>query len=1189
MKKVTKKSNKKSLHNKRILSTIIILTIVMSIMAFSLTYTNSPMGITGFAIFTDQPDSTTGKDTYIIETANNNYATAPEIKIGTIGGLERRGLIEFNLSSIPSSDTIISAKLQIYVETIGGTGNRTISIHRLTSEWNETTTNWYNRTLSTAWTSEGGDYAEEINSITITNETGQYYNFTLTSAIQDWVNTTYNNYGMIIISDAGDGNYTYISSSNSVTPAQQPLLWVDHSANAAPIINAISINSNLTNLIQIGNDVTFTINWTDLESENAQTYICNSSDITFSGGCQDTEFCSTSLASTNPAECSYTTLNSDNRTTNFWVAVCDSTNCSTISSTDYFYVNHVPNITIIQPNGGETINQTQGNYDIQFNVSDADNEPLMANIYYGTTQGSTTNIINASLNLTTSCTDSDSDVSTTNNCVYSWNSSGVYGSYFLTIIVNDSYTTNSDSSDSQFDVISLIDDENPQIPEQWIESATIYSGRETQIYANITDDNLNYVWFEIDTASISDTIMTNTTALTYNASFTAPEIGTYNFKVYANDTIGNLNNSMPWQEFTVTKPSATAQNILAPSTSTPYTTIRISAELNATDPLRDVYAYLTVPDGFTFLSGYDQNTNSGNYSASETKTTTWFISTPITESDYILNVTYTDHYSNTWDTSNKNITITQSLDSRLFSASGYPEVETTGDYFTEGFFTNNGIPEDADSVTLKIYDSIGSLIVGPASMNNPETGTYNYSYTVGVSVNEGQWQTVLNATKNSITYLASEFWKVVGGPFDVRDITIDNSAIDALEISVITENTGGAIKDIIMVWNLTKESTGESIDSGSDTFAVNPSSTKTYTINPTTTFVGQSRITFLGTFSGTEKAGAFKIFSTTAAGTTPVTPPSGGGGGGGGGEIINETVTPTENASLLINFEKEITLTKNIKKTTKFEIENTGTTTLTNLTLTLEGLTDEYTLSPEIIDSIEPGKKAIFTIEFFITNFVGEKEFTYILKTNELTKQGDGKLIVLAIDEFFKKEIERLKNWAKELQEKTEDEKILEEINTCNVIINNLENNLEKEEFINAQDNLNKAENCLEEVEDNLEKGENFFEKIKMPNITITIIVIIALILACILIYFLYKIYKTLNVLTFFKKEDNREKPISNIKQVAFDTKLQKIESTLGIKTTTPVLKSSQKTDEELKKLEEKEPEAVKKEKPKEEKEPSEK
>ena len=1109
-------------------------------------------GLTGFTIYEAQPDPTAGKDAYIRNQSLLNFGTDTVLKIGkTAAGLESRSLIEFNVSSIPSTDTVVSAVIQVYVSSLN-VDNMTIGSYRLTSSWNETETTWDNRSNSTLWSTAGGDYSDTAFDSVLINSSSSWYNFSLRTLVQGWVNGSYANNGVIFIAGnlSGNNNLTeFISSDYTVDSSLRPKITIEHTSNAVPTISNILSDSNLTSIKKAGQSVTFNVTWSDLEGNNAQLFVCRNATINISGCSTSKTFCNTSLASTNPASCSYTIQNSDNRTTNFWAVMCDSSNCSSINAT-FFHMNHHPNVTIFQPNGGETINQTQGNYNIQFNLSDSDADLLSGGIFYGETANSTTYTINASINMSKICTDADSTTTTTNNCSYSWNSTSAYGNYFLTVLVNDSYHTNNDTSDSSFSVVSLIDTTAPNITSQWSSASSIYSGGNFVIYANVTDPNLRNVWFEVNTTPTQNITMGNTTAMTFNGTLIAPSVGRYQFKVYANDTVGNLNNSLSWVVFNVTKPNANPQNITAPTSAGPYGVIRVTAELNSTDSLRDVDAYLYISNGFVFLSDYNQNTAMGNFSANQTKNVTWFVSTPITTGNYTFNVTFTDYYSNSWNTSNiyTHVSYAGTGSSYSVSVSGYPEVQTGSTYLADAFFRNNGVYENADSVTIRIYDSVGSLIVGPAAMSNPSTGNYNYSYSVGSSVNEGQWQTIVNATKSGVSYYDNEYWHVIGGPFDVRDITIINSSASALQISVVVENTGGANKDITMTWNLTKESNGEVLDSGSDTFAVSANSETNYTISPDAqSFVGQARITFLGYWSGTERAGAYKIFSTTSGsggGGTGGTGGTGGGGGGGGGGAT--TQTETEVYDMEIVADTEITASLNIKKTIPVGVKNTGKNTLNNVYLTLQGIDDSYYfITPQIISSLRPGEIETFFVEILAKKVI-DTEFLFVAQSDEKLKTLSSRLRALEPEDYFLLEIARLENRISELRGKVDKG----ELDKCEAIVAKARNSLNAEQFINVADDLEKAEECLEDIEIKEESP-----KAGINSVWIITWILILLLIAAIVVV-IYLLYKKFNVISFMKaeglsgimkgKRNFQKKEKKNFDSDMFDKKIEEIEKKLG-------------------------------------------
>ncbi|MDO8517299.1 MAG: DNRLRE domain-containing protein [Nanoarchaeota archaeon] len=1136
------------------------ITFLLMVIGFSLNYLKPTGSITGFAIFESQPNSTSSIDTYILnDTPSFNTNDETTLSVGKATGLkDLRGLLEFNVSSISANDTVTQAVLQLYLSSsnINPSNthhNITIKVYRMTSQWNASIVNWTTNDTTNLWTSAGGDYnLTEINSSIVSNVSG-WYNFTITILARGWVNQSYPNYGLILITTntTNASEYKNFYSSESADPTTRPKLTITHVENAPPSITSITTNTNLTSPKNVGENVNFSINWTDLESNQAKIYICNSTNIS-SLGCSDKTFCNTSYSLISPIQCNYTISADENRTQKFWAIACDSVNCSDVSSANYFYVNHFPNITLISPNGGETINQTaNGNYSIRFNISDADSDNLLANIYYGTNLSLAKTTIALNINLNNYCTDLDLNNATYNNCTYSWNTSSIYGNYSLQIIINDSFSTANDSSNSDFRVVSLDDQLPPSITAQWFDSYSIYSGKTVQIYANVSELNTPTVWVSINTTPQINLTMTNSSSLeTYTINWTATQIGTYQFKVYANDIIGNLNNSMSWQEFNITKPNATGNTITAPAKALPYSLIRVSGELNATEELKGVYAYLNVPTGFMFLTDYPQNYSSGNYNLNQNKTINWVLSTPITEGIYALNITYTDNYSNTWNSSNTNLEITSAIGGYSLLLNGYPEVETAHNYYAEASFIQGGSYTNTDSTLISIYDSTGALVLGPASMNLKSTGIYNYTYAIGSSVNEGQWETRINATKSSTSYYANQFFKIVGGPFDVRNIVIVNSSINNMNISVITENTGGANKDLIINWNLTRQDNNQILDSGSETIMVNANSEKLYSISPSTTYVGAVRITFLGYYSGTEKAGAYKLFSTTTeTATPPVTPPTTTSTtGGGGGGIIKEIISKKSDFTIQ-NFEKNIRIAKNIAKTISLEIYNNGDTDLNQISLELENLPSSYyTVIPISKENLKQKETRKILINFLVTNYEGELNFNYVVKTNQTTEKKEAiKILILGPKEFFIAELQTLREKLNNLKNETQTPELLVKFETCKNILTEFELETEKSNYDASQTKLDESNNCINQIEKQIteKKLAQKFSKYKYWAIMAGIITLIVVI---ILIFIMFFLHKKTSIADFIKKESKFPEDYEFIKSKNkdFDTRIKDIRKRMG-------------------------------------------
>ncbi|NMB66912.1 DNRLRE domain-containing protein [Candidatus Woesearchaeota archaeon] len=1090
----------------------------------------------GFNIYEYQPDSTEGKDTYIKQSSNEiNYGNVAILSIGKDSASgEFRSLIQFNTSSIPPG-TILNAKLNLFVSYSSTMDNFTVKAYRLTSPWEELETTWSNKTSTMLWENGGGDYAEEIDSVLFSNLSSSY-NFTITNTVRGWINGSYPNYGIILIStDAKTGERRELISSDSSNISYRPKLIIDYTSNAVPTIINISTNTNLTNFKYLGEQVVFDIDWEDLEGDEGALYICSSNKISISG-CVDKTFCSTPYSNAKPLECSYTVDNSGSKITPFFVTVCDRSNCSEINKS-YFYINRPPLISIIQPNGGEIIDQSQGEYLIKFNVSDVDNDNLSGKIYYGLTPNSTENVINSNLNLTQFCTDNDLLTSTKNNCSYSWDTSGLYGDYYLTIKVSDGLIENTNSSANPFYVRSISDPIPPEIFDFWTEE-DIYSGKETYFYANVSDNLLvKKVWISINTTPLTNITLRDNFSQIYNGSWIASYFGSYQYKVYAEDLVGNVNDSLNWKSFFIRAPNISSQKADYPPIVLPYHTIKINGELNVNDSLRGVHAYLTIPGSFEFLQGYPQNSFLGDISYNSSKNVSWFLSAPINKGDYNFSIVYTDEYGDSWTSPNYTIKVDSDIGGGYqVSIEGYPEVQAGDFYYAEANFKNKGLNVNADEVKISIYDSIGNLIMGPVSMILKENGIYNYTYYIPLLQTTGKMEVRVNATKDLISYYANSFFNLVGALFDIRDINVINPVINKLNISVICENKGSNPTDLTLSWNLTRVDNGELLDSGGETFAVGSAPLEKY-YSPSTNYVGQVKITFLGRYSKTETAGAFKIFSTTPRTEKVIHSER--------GEGINPIKEGIANLEMDVN--KTVYLLRSTPKTVTLNVNNIGTINLTNLSLSLEGIDPLfYSIIPKRVSSLNVGESTSFDIKFLITAPIQELDFIYNLNSNELIKQKEGKIIILSTLDYLQREITRVYERVDYIKGKITEDKTKKELVVCSEMIEEAKDQINSEEYINAGEKIKEIDACLDKVMNSLEKGRNFDDSY-LALIYLSLIIFSLIVLTIIIIVMFKRLNNRSEILDFLSNKENKKEFFENnsLKEKEFEKKIKSIENKL--------------------------------------------
>ncbi|MDJ0776571.1 MAG: DUF4347 domain-containing protein [Gammaproteobacteria bacterium] len=183
------------------------------------------------------------QDSYIdINSSTSNYGSATSLIIDRSGGDEgdQRALLQFDLSFIASSSTINSADLVL--EATATTGPFTVYVYEVTQAWNEGTVTWdtaptYDNSSVTTLTPAG---------------TGQH-SFDLTALVQDWVDGSKTNFGIMLgSSEPGTTTFTY----DSYEGTNAPRLVLDYT-NAAPVAqdDSYSTLEDVNLVVSSGNDL----------------------------------------------------------------------------------------------------------------------------------------------------------------------------------------------------------------------------------------------------------------------------------------------------------------------------------------------------------------------------------------------------------------------------------------------------------------------------------------------------------------------------------------------------------------------------------------------------------------------------------------------------------------------------------------------------------------------------------------------------------------------------------------------------------------------------------------------------------------------------------------------------------------------------------------------------------------------
>ena len=170
-------------------------------------------------------------------TPDANFGTYERMRVtgyADLGDIQR-GLVRFDLSSIPMGTPITSATLWLYsydpAQTFGSSGF--YGAYRLTRDWSETASTW-----NSPWTTAGGDFEATPDGTAPKQPASAvpcWYSFDVTTRVQQWINDPSGNYGWLIkCLDEYSHNQDKFYQSDTADAAHRPKLVIsDVSAGPA--------------------------------------------------------------------------------------------------------------------------------------------------------------------------------------------------------------------------------------------------------------------------------------------------------------------------------------------------------------------------------------------------------------------------------------------------------------------------------------------------------------------------------------------------------------------------------------------------------------------------------------------------------------------------------------------------------------------------------------------------------------------------------------------------------------------------------------------------------------------------------------------------------------------------------------------------------------------------------------------
>lgn len=159
-------------------------------------------------------------------------------RVGTFGGqTRRRGLVAFDLSSIPTNATVSAASLELTIAQTSDPFERTMTAHRVSANWGEGTSlgtgsgnlatpgdaTWTFRFVDvSSWATPGGDFAVAPSGSQLvgTFGTAAWSDAGILSDVQAWVSNPATNFGWLIRGEEALGNTTrkFYSREGLVAP-----------------------------------------------------------------------------------------------------------------------------------------------------------------------------------------------------------------------------------------------------------------------------------------------------------------------------------------------------------------------------------------------------------------------------------------------------------------------------------------------------------------------------------------------------------------------------------------------------------------------------------------------------------------------------------------------------------------------------------------------------------------------------------------------------------------------------------------------------------------------------------------------------------------------------------------------------------------------------------------------------------
>jgi RHS repeat-associated protein len=142
---------------------------------------------------------TAGRDCVIDQGAvNTNWCDLTYITAGKDYGYDHRALLDFDVAgNIPKDAVVLNARMGLYASYNNTANSKNLGVYRMTRAWQEGAT-WNTKDGTNAWTTPGGEFdSSKVAETQVGTSTG-WKNWYVTKLVQDWVDGTSPDYGLML-------------------------------------------------------------------------------------------------------------------------------------------------------------------------------------------------------------------------------------------------------------------------------------------------------------------------------------------------------------------------------------------------------------------------------------------------------------------------------------------------------------------------------------------------------------------------------------------------------------------------------------------------------------------------------------------------------------------------------------------------------------------------------------------------------------------------------------------------------------------------------------------------------------------------------------------------------------------------------------------------------------------------------